>query len=81
MFLICQFKRRTDIRLLDILYPKCNVKVIYNAVDYMFPLGIYFKEDNVNFQIKLSHKHIKSEDICYSYEEIFNNILNEIEEI
>ena len=66
---------------LNILYPECNCKTIYNAVDYISPLGIYFKEDDVNCQLKLSHPHIDAEDVCYSYEEIFNKVLNEIEKV
>ena len=39
------------------------------------------QEKNVKAEIKFSHERIPSEDICYSYEEIFNKVLNGVEKI
>ena len=65
----------------NLLYPDSNSKTIYNAVDYIAPFLETLHNDKVHAEIKLSHEHIKSEDICYSYEEIFNKVLNEIEKV
>ncbi|MBR5913659.1 MAG: hypothetical protein IKZ58_04810 [Selenomonadaceae bacterium] len=58
------------------LYPHFNNHSFFNAIDYVQPATNYFKEKDVSAQIKLSHSHIKNEDIVYSYEEIFNKVLN-----
>lgn len=61
------------------LYPGCKNRTFFNAIDYISPLMENTHKDKVHTEIKFSHEHINSEDICYSYEEIFNNVLNEIE--
>ena len=58
------------------LYPQFDNHSFFNAMEYMLPVQGYLKEKNVKAEIKFSHEHIPSEDICYSYEEIFNKVLN-----
>lgn len=90
---IFDFLGMTDAKTIDIspfglwhcatglLYPDSNSRTFYNAVDYIAPFLETSHKDNVHAEIKLSHEHIKSEDVCYSYEEIFNKVLNEIEKV
>ena len=64
-----------------LMYPDSNSKTFFNAIDYIAPLMENTHKDKVHAEINFSHEHINSEDICYSYEELFNNILHEIEKI
>ena len=65
----------------NILYPNSRSRTLYNAMDYIAPLLENAHKDKVHAEMKLSHEHINNEDICYSYEEILNNVLNEVEKI
>ncbi len=90
---IFDFLALTDAKTIDIspfpewlfetgsMYQNFTSRTLYNAIDYISPLMENTHKDKVHAEIKLSHEHINSEDICYSYEEIFNNVLNEIEKI
>lgn len=62
-----------------LVYPGCHDHTFFNAMDYMLPMKGYMQEKNVHAEIKFSHEHIPTEDICYSYEEIFNRVLNDVE--
>ena len=61
------------------MYQNSNSKTLYNAIDYIAPFTEYLKKEKVHAEIKFSHEHIPTEDICYSYEEIFNRVLNDVE--
>lgn len=61
--------------------PECHDHTFFNAIDYMLPIKGYFNKDNVTAQIKLSHPHINDDDVVYSYKEIFNKILSDIDNI
>ena len=65
----------------NIFYPECRNYTLYNAIDYSASFLETAHKDKVHAEIKLSHEHINSEDICYSYEELLNRILNEVEKI
>lgn len=65
----------------NLMYPQSNSTTVYNAIEYLLPMKDYFKKENVHADLKFSHEHIPSEDICYSYEEIFNRVLNDVEKI
>ncbi len=65
----------------SMFYPECRNQTLYNAIDYIAPLMENTHKDKVHTKIKFSHEHINSKDICYSYEELLNRILNEIEKI
>ena len=65
----------------SLVYPGCNDHTFFNAMEYSLPIKGYLQEKNVKAEIKFSHERIPSEDICYSYEEIFNKVLNDIEKI
>lgn len=65
----------------SVLYPEFTNRTLYNAIDYIAPLIETTHNDKVHADIKLSHEHINSEDIWYSYEELFNKVLNEVEKI
>ena len=61
------------------MYPDSHNHTFFNAIDYIAPFADYLKKENVHAEIKFSHEHIPTEDICYSYEEIFNRVLNDVE--
>ena len=63
----------------SVLYPEFDNRTLYNAIGYTSPIMGYFHKDKVHAEFKFSHEHINDEDICYSYEEILNKILNEVE--
>ena len=63
----------------SVLYPEFTNLTLYNAIDYMATFIETTQKDKVHAEIKLSHEYINSANICYSYEEILNRILNEVE--
>ena len=65
----------------SLVYPGCHDHTFFNAMEYILPMKSYMKEKNVHAELKFSHEHIPTEDICYSYEEIFNRVLNDVEKI
>ena len=66
---------------LDLMYPGCNNRTFYNAVDFVQPIVKYIEQEKVNANIELSHPNIRTEDIFYSYEDILNSILTDAEKI
>ena len=63
---------------LSIMFPGCNSRTFYDAVEYVKPIANYLQQEKVGAQIRLSHEKINSEDIFYSYEDILNAILAEV---
>ena len=66
---------------IGLMYPNCNNRTFYNAVEYVRPIAAYLGKSKVNFQMNLSHPNIKSEDVFYSYESMLNAILTDVEKI
>ena len=62
-----------------LLYPKCNNRTYYNAVDYIAPIANYLQQTKVGATINLSHPNIRAEDIFYTYEDILRAILTDVE--
>ena len=63
------------------MYGHDNGKTFYDAVQYKKPLEDYLKSKGLPPKIELSHPHIDSCDIYFSYDDILNAILYEVEKI
>ena len=63
----------------SILFPTCNNRTFYNAMNYMAPILKSLPNDEVDIEVKLHHRHIHDEDVCYSYEDMIKNILTEVD--
>ena len=63
---------------IGVLFPNANNRTFYNAMDYMSPILKSLPQDEVNIEIRLHHRHIRDKDVCYSYEDILNGILAEV---
>lgn len=66
---------------LSIIYDGCNNKTFYDAVEYKKPLEDYLTDKGLSPKIEINHKHISAKDIYFSYEDIMNGILAEVEKI
>ncbi len=63
------------------LYGHDNGRTFYDAVKYKKPLEDYLKAKGLPPKIELSHPHIDSRDIYFSYDDILNAIVNEVEKV
>jgi len=63
------------------LYGHDNGRTFYDAVKYKKPLEDYLKAKGLPPKIELSHPHIDSRDIYFSYDDILDALLNEVEKI
>ena len=63
------------------LYGHDNGKTFYDAVKYKKPLEDYLKSKGLPPKIELSHPHIARSNIYFSYEDILNAIVYEVEKI
>lgn len=63
------------------MYGHDNGRTFYDAVKYKKPLEDYLKAKGLPPKIELSHPHIDSNDIYFSYDDILNTILYEVEKI
>ena len=65
---------------LSILFPHCNNRTFYDAVEYIKPITGYLQKEKVTAQINLSHPKINPRDIFCSYEDILTEILKETDQ-
>lgn len=63
------------------LYGHDNGRTFYDAVQYKKPLEDYLKAKGLPPKIELSHPHIDSRDIYFSYDDILNAVIDEVEKI
>ena len=89
---IFDFLAKTDAKIFNILdfprwdwdikfnYPNCDAKTFYDAVKYSKPLEDYLKTNNLSVR-NFHHEHINSADVYFSYEDILNAIVAEVEKI
>ena len=63
------------------MYPGCNNRTFYNTLYFIQPIANYLKHEKVNANITFSHPKINTKDIFYSYEDIRNAILIDVEKI
>ena len=66
---------------LSVIFPKCNSRTFYDAVNYIKPIQNYLQQEKVNAGMVLSHPKINPEDIFYSYEDILKGILYDVEKM
>ena len=66
---------------LSIMYPNCNNRTFYDAVNYLRPIAAYFQKEKVKAQINLSHEKINPKDIFYSYKEMLTAMLQDLEKM
>lgn len=59
-----------------ILYPECNNRTFYDAVDYLKPVAEYFEKGRVDAEISISHPKINPADVFFDYETMTEEILN-----
>ena len=65
---------------LSVMYEGCNNKTFYDAVEYKSAVENYLAGKG-STEIKIAHKHIRNEDVYFSYEDILRGILNAVEEL
>ena len=66
---------------LSMMYEGCNNRTFYDAVKYKSTLENYLADKGLPTEIKIAHKHIKNEDVYFSYEDILSGILSAAEEL
>ena len=66
---------------LSVMYEGCNNKTFYDAVKYKSTLENYLASKCLSTEIKIAQKHIRNEDVYFSYEDILNGILTAVEEL
>ena len=64
---------------LKILYPKCNVRTLYDTAEILLPLRKLMTKSNSGAKFELHHEKINDEDIFYTQKSILNALSDSVQ--